>query len=125
MTPNTATVEALSESPIHRYEALLYASSAIASCREDGRAVIKRFADELRKFVTFDYVLISVIDPNTGETRWKSFQAHGVEEHLDLPVLQPHETPSGKAYEIQQPIVIPDWDTESKYPKLREYLRQF
>jgi len=125
MTPNTATVEALSESPIHRYEALLYASSAIAACREDGRAVIKRFADELRKFVTFDYVLISVIDPNTGETRWKSFQAHGVEEHLDLPVLQPHETPSGRAYEIQQPIVIADWDIETRYPKLREYLRQF
>src|SRR5512133_2092270 len=107
MNPNSVAVQALSESPIHRYEALLHASSAIAACREDGGAVIKRFADELRKFVKFDYVLINVIDPGTGETRWKSFQANKGDD-LELPVLQPYESPSGWAYETQQPIVIPD-----------------
>src|SRR3954464_4459336 len=107
MVFNPAAVLALSESPIHRYEALLQASSAIAACREDGSAVIKRFADELRKFVKFDYVLINVIDPNTGETRWKSFQANDDEGEIELPVLQPHESPSGWAYETQQSVVIP------------------
>jgi formate hydrogenlyase transcriptional activator len=125
MTPNPSAVQAVTESSIHRYEALLYASSAIAACREDGRAVIKRFADELRKFVNFDYVLINVVDPATGETRWKSFQAHDGNEEVQLPVLEPYESPSGWAYETQQSIVIHDWLQETRYPKLRDYLKQY
>ncbi len=117
--------QTLSESPIKRYEALLHASSAIAACREDGGAVIKRFADELRKFVTFDYVLISVVDAQTRETRWKAFQAFDTDEEVELPKLEPYESPSGWAYETQQAIIIPDWEKETRYPKLRTYLRSY
>src|SRR6266702_6986009 len=106
MVSNSAASQAISESSIHRYEALLRASNAIATCR-DGQAVIQRFADELRKFVKFDYILITVVDNGSGEVRWRAFQAFGAEDKVDLPVFQPYESPSGWAYETQQPIVIP------------------
>ena len=65
MAFNLAAVQAPSEKPIYRYEELLRASSAIAACR-DSHLVVERFANELKKFVAFDYVLISVMDENAG-----------------------------------------------------------
>ncbi|MCU1310440.1 MAG: hypothetical protein JWO20_1565 [Candidatus Angelobacter sp.] len=112
----------LSDSSIYRYEALLRASSAIATCR-DGERVVQRFADELRKFIRFDYIVITVIEESTGEVRWRLFNAYEADENMDSPVFQPHETPSGWVYENQQPMVIPDWNTESRYDRLGEFLR--
>ncbi len=121
MVFNSAAIQAFSDLSIHRYEGLLRASSAIASCR-DSRTVVERFADELQKFVKFDYVLITVIDERTRETRWRVFQAYGTKEQIDLPDFSPGESPSGWAYEAQQSIVIPDWEAETRYPRLREFL---
>src|SRR5512140_1749134 len=120
-----AAVESFTESPVKRYEALIHATSAIAACREDGGVIIKRFANELRKFVKFDYVVINVVDPDTGETRWKAFQAFDVEEDIELPAFLPHESPSGLVFSTQMPMVIPDWDQETRFPRLRNYLRQY
>ena len=120
-----AVVEPLTESPVQRYEALIHATSAIAACREDGGAIIKRFANELRKFVTFDYVLINVVDPESGQTRWKAFQAFEAEDDLELPDFRAHESPSGVAFATQTPIIIADWENETQYPRLREYLKQY
>jgi formate hydrogenlyase transcriptional activator len=122
MASQSVEIPTYSELSIHRYEALLRASSAIATCR-DSEKVVQRFADELRKFINFDYVVISVIDESTGELRWKVFNAFEIEVSPDWPVFQPHETPSGWVYESQQPMVIPDWNTESRYERLGELLR--
>jgi formate hydrogenlyase transcriptional activator len=115
----------LPESTTKRFEALIHATSAIAACREDGGAILKRWADELRKFITFDYVVINVVDPDSGETRWKAFQAFETDEDLELPAFRSNETPSGLAFTTQKPVVIRDWEQETRYPKLREYLRQY
>jgi formate hydrogenlyase transcriptional activator len=122
MGSHMATVETFPESSIHRYEELLRASSAIAACR-DSRTVVKRFANELQRFVKFDYVVINVIDGAQYQIRWRLFQAFGGDEHLSVPDFQLHETPSGLCYDSQQPVVIPDWETETRYPRLREFLR--
>jgi formate hydrogenlyase transcriptional activator len=122
---SVAAVQAISESPVRRYEALIHATSAIAACREDGGEIIQRFANELRKFVTFDYVVINVVDPESGETRWKIFQAFDTEENITVPQFLSHESPSGVVFETQTPMVIPDWEQETRFPRLREYLRQY
>src|SRR3954467_4606805 len=88
----------LADSSIYRYEALLRASSAIATCR-DGERVVQRFADELRKFIKFDYIVITVIEESTGEVCFRLFNAYETDENLEWPVFQPHETPSGWVYE--------------------------
>jgi formate hydrogenlyase transcriptional activator len=121
MASNFLAIRTFSEASIHRYEALLRASSAIATCR-DGQVVIERFADELRKFVRFDYVLITVMDEAKNEVRWRAFQAYGSDETSEIPIFQPHESPTGWAYQTQQPIVIADWRKETHYPRLRDFL---
>jgi formate hydrogenlyase transcriptional activator len=122
MASRSIAIRAFSDTSIHRYEELLRASSAIAACR-DSRTVVERFAIELQRFVKFDYVLITVIDESTKRIRWRVFQAFGSDENLQIPEFQPHESPSGWAYEMQRPIVVPDWETETRYPRLREFLR--
>jgi formate hydrogenlyase transcriptional activator len=116
-----AAIQSYPDTSIHRYEALLRASSAISACR-DSRTVVEKFANELKKFVGFDYVLISVINERTGKVDWRVFQAFGSDENLDPPNFHPDDSPSGWAYEKQEPIVIPDWESETRYPRLRKYL---
>lgn len=123
MASNSVALQDFSDSSIHRYEELLRASSAIAACR-DSRTVVERFANELQRFVRFDYVMITVIDEATRKVRWRVFQAFGSNENLSIPEFQPHESPTGWAYESQQPIVIKDWEREDRYPRLREFLLQ-
>src|SRR4051794_24851574 len=121
MAFNSVAIQPYPDTSIHRYEALLRASSAIAASR-DSRTVVERFANELKKFVAFDYVLISVIDEHTREVSWRVFQAFGSDENLDVPHFTLDESPSGWAYETQQCMVIADWNIEERYPRLRKYL---
>jgi formate hydrogenlyase transcriptional activator len=121
MAFNSVAIQPYPDTSIHRYEALLRASSAIGTCR-DSRTVVERFANELKKFVAFDYVLINVIDEKTGEVNWRVFQAFGSDENIEVPNFFPNESPSGWAYENQQPMVVADWESESRYPRLRSYL---
>src|SRR3954466_16426751 len=121
MAFNSVAIQPYPDTSIHRYEALLRASSAIAACR-DSRTVVERFADELKKFVAFDYVLINVIDEKSGKLNWRVFQAFGSDENLEVPNFHPDESPSGWAYENQQPMEIADWESESRYPRLKKYL---
>jgi formate hydrogenlyase transcriptional activator len=124
MAFNLAAVQAPSERHLYRYEELLRASSAIASCR-DSRTVVERFANELKRFVQFDYVLITVIDESTKGVRWRVFKTFGHDESLKLPELLPNESPSGIVYETQKPIIISDWPSETRYTKLRDYMAQY
>ena len=112
------------DTSIYRYEALLQASSAIAACR-DSRTVIEQFANELRKFVQFDYVLITVMDERTNSVRWRVFQAFDSNEIVPVPEFAPDESPSGWAYQNQQSMVISDWTLETRYPRLRELLQRY
>jgi formate hydrogenlyase transcriptional activator len=121
---NLAAVKVPSEKPLYRYEELLRASSAIASCK-DCRSVVERFANELKRFVQFDYVVISVIDEGTKQFGWRLFKAFGHDENIELPDFKLHESPSGVVYETQEPVIISDWQAEKRYPRLAEYLRQY
>jgi formate hydrogenlyase transcriptional activator len=118
---NAVAIQPYPDTSIHRYESLLRASSAIAACR-DSRTVVEKFANELKKFVAFDYVLITVIDQHTGNVNWRVFQASESDENLDVPNFYPDESPGWVAYTTQEAIVIPDWHSETRYPRLRSYL---
>ena len=121
---NLAAGRAPSDKAFYRYEELLRASSAIASCK-DCRTVVERFANELKRFVRFDYVVISVVDEGTKQFGWRLFKAFGHDENIELPEFELHESPSGAVYETQEPIIISDWHAEKRYPRLAEYLRQY
>ena len=121
---NALAVQIPSGVPIRRYEALLRASTAIAGCR-DSHAFGERFASELQQFVAFDYLLLTVLEENTKAVLWRLFEAPGSAEQIVLPDFQADETPSGWVHAKQQPLVISDWEQETRFPRVREFLKQF
>lgn len=121
MTSSPAVLQAIQSDLLQRFETLQRVTSEIVSYR-DGNVVIERFADELRKFVRFDYVVISVIDENTHEVRFKSMKSYAGETDLKVPHFLPCESPSAIAYESRRPVVIPDWQLEEQFPKMRDFL---
>jgi formate hydrogenlyase transcriptional activator len=114
-----------SEAYLQRYEDLLRATTAIAGYR-DIETFRDRFAEELHRFVAFDYVVVLILDPDTQAVRWRMFHAPGRNEQVgEIPEFALHETPSGWVYANQAPLVIHDWDQETRYSRLREYLEPF
>jgi formate hydrogenlyase transcriptional activator len=107
-----------------RYEALFRAFTAITECR-NCRAFSERFAHEMRQFVAFDYVLVTVFEKGSNAVQWRMFEALGRPGEVLLPDLPIEETPSWWVHENQQPLVIADWEQETQFPKLREFLKQF
>ncbi len=107
-----------------RYEDLLRATTAIAGYR-DIRTFRERFASELRRFITFDYVLVNIVDCETLAVQWRMFHAPGQDGEVPIPDFQPDETPTTRVFENQEPVVISDWERETRFARMREYFRQF
>ncbi len=107
-----------------RYEDLLRATTAIAGYR-DIRTFRERFASELRRFITFDYVLVNIVDCETLAVQWRMFHAPGQDQEVPIPDFLPDETPTTWVFENQKPVVISDWERETRYARMREYFRQF
>ena len=106
---------------LRQYKDLLRATTAIAGYR-DIDTFRRRFAEELRALIAFDYVLVNIVDPQTHEVEWRMFHAPGRNEEIEVPYFAPDETPTALVYSNQRPLVIPDWRLETRYPRLQNYL---
>ena len=124
MVTDAQAVQLSPDVPVRRYEDLLRATTAIAGYR-DIQTFRERFAEELQRFIAFDYVLVTLLDPATQAVQWRMFHAPGRNEEVHVPDFQPHETPTGWVYANQVPIVIHDWHRETRYPRMREYFKQY
>src|SRR5881227_3744400 len=126
MVTDAHAVQLSPDVPVRRYEDLLRATTAIAGYR-DIQTFRERFDEELQRFIAFDYVLVTLLDPATQAVQWRMFHAPGRNEEVeaDFPEFQANETPAGWVYANQRPSVIRDWQQETRYPRLREYLRQY
>ena len=122
MATNAQTVLPPEETPARRYEDLLRATTAIAGYR-DIQTFRERFASELRRFISFDYVLVNVFDNQTRTVQWRMFDSPGNNDEV-LPDFQVDETPAGWVYDNQAPLTIQDWETETRYPRMRDFLAQ-
>ena len=111
------------ERPLWRYEDLLRATAAISGCH-DMETFRERFAEELHRVIDFDYVLVILFDPETHKVQRRMFHAPGYDA-VQLPELEPQETPSSWVYEHQAPMVIRDWRREDRYPRLRDYFKHY
>ncbi|HJU12109.1 MAG TPA: GAF domain-containing protein, partial [Candidatus Binataceae bacterium] len=124
MGANVQAAAARPDVPFRRYEELLRATTAIAGYR-DIRTFRERFASELQTFISFDYVLVNIVDSETLAVRSRMFHAPREVGEVAIPDFQPHETPTTWVFENQRPFVIDDWQDETRYPRMREYFRQF
>lgn len=109
---------------LRRYQHLLRATTAIAGCRDIG-TFRERFASELQRFISFDYVLVNIVDSETHAVQWRMFDAPGRNHEVTLPDFQPDDTPTGYVYTTQKPVIIQDWEHEGRFPRLRNFLSKF
>jgi formate hydrogenlyase transcriptional activator len=109
-----------------RFEALLRASKAISSAR-DCDCCEEVFARELRSVIPFDYLHVSMFESDTGDPSklgWRLFDIHGEKRQFpeaELPVGE-IELTTAWVHENCQPLVISDWNGETRFPTLREFL---
>ena len=109
-----------------RFEALLRASKAISSARDcDGCEEL--FARELHNVIPFDYLHVSMFEcdgSGSGKLGWRLFDINGEKRQFpeaELPVEE-IELTTAWAHENSQPLVISDWNTETRFPNFREFL---
>src|ERR1700723_2046295 len=108
-----------------RYEALLRATATIAGFR-DCASFEKLFAGELRRVVSFDYLNFLIFDETDCTVEWRLFESPitGVAISDDDDEFPDDDTTSAWAYERQQPIVVSDWDRETRFQGTKRILNQ-
>src|SRR6201984_34022 len=108
------------QSDCHRYEAVVRISEAIAACREP-EELAKTLADEIGKFLQFDHLYFIVLKENSKEIEYQVWGKGPISSWPDLPI---EELPIWEAIHSRDPQHTPDWDTEERFPRFREWAKQ-
>jgi formate hydrogenlyase transcriptional activator len=105
------------------YQALRRVSRAIAA-HHDIRDLFRSLADELRPVVNFIFLRVFLYDEARHLMRLHVSEAPGqpAEPFSEFP---PEGTAVGWVYELQEPLVIPDVDRESRFPWLHGILKEY
>lgn len=111
------------ESLVEQYQGLLEVSEAIISHR-DLSELFQVLAERLRPLVDFDYVNVILHDAARNMMRMrlmetpneKEFKPEEWEFTID-------EAPSGWVWQHQQPLVVNDIKTETRFPRVIEFMR--
>src|SRR5262249_45018868 len=111
------------ESPTQRYESLVRAANAIASCSDCDTAadVLLR---ELREVVAFDYLQLVAFENETKAVGWRLLYANGQRREAALADARLEGTPIGWAHEYQKIVVTPDWSSEAKFWEHKIFLNE-
>ncbi len=102
-----------------QYRALLAVAEAIISHR-DLHALFHDLADRIRRVVSFDYLLLVLHDKARDSMRLhvlESSQPTSAQEGMLTPI---GESPAGLVWQTQQPLIIPNVEEESRWPRLRD-----
>src|SRR5438093_3647608 len=102
-----------------QYRALLAVAEVIISHR-DLHALFHDLAGRLRQVVRFDYLLLVLHDDARDAMRLhvlETAEPTSTQAGLLTPV---RESPSGLVWQTQQPLIIPNLEEESRWPRLRE-----
>ena len=102
-----------------QYRALLAVAEAIVAHR-DLQALFHDLAGRLHQVVRFDYLLLVLHDEASDSMRLHVLETSEptfTQAGMRTPV---HESPAGLVWQTQQPLLIPDLEQESRWPRLRE-----
>ena len=105
------------------YQALRRVSRAIAA-HHDIKELFRSLADELRPVVNFVFLRVFLYDAARHLMRLHVSEAPGqpAEPFSEFP---PEGTAVGWVYEKQEPLVIPDVDRETRFPRLHGILKEY
>jgi formate hydrogenlyase transcriptional activator len=106
-----------------RYEALLRATGAIAAFR-DCETFEQQFAEELRRVISFDYLNFLIFDETDCTVEWRLFDSSVEDAAIVAEELSGDGTISALVYERQQPMIIADWDRETRFPRMKRSLAE-
>ena len=110
------------DTAVNRYRALLDVAESISRNR-DLPTLFEDLAQRLRAVLQFDYLnlVLHVPERNTMRLRVLTSTRPSDASFWETPV---DETPSGLVWQTQQPLVLPDIDQETRYPKVMHLLRE-
>src|SRR5712671_1664257 len=109
-----------SQGDSHRYEAVLRISEAIAACREP-EELARTLADEIGKLLNFDHLYFVVVKENSKEIEYLVW-GKGPLPFPELPIEE--LLPLWDAVRSSDPQHTADWDTEERYPQLKEWAKE-
>jgi len=103
-------------------QGLLLDVSRLATSERNLDSLLGELVVLLQKAVRFDRLAIVLHDPSREVMRLHSVA--GVEPVVPTVIeLAPAETPSGVAWQTQQPVIIADLERETRFPQVVEFMR--
>jgi formate hydrogenlyase transcriptional activator len=98
-----------------RYEAVLRISEALSTCQEP-EEFTRIVADEIKTFLEFDHLDVAVFRENSNEIEWLA----GDKGLLPIPEVPVEELTIWEVLKSQEPLYIPDWETDQRFPRLKQ-----
>jgi len=119
--PKVGTTAAPHSVPHH--QSLLDVSQAILQHR-DLAGLFRDLASRLRAIVPFDFLNLVLYDASSNTMRLHILESAGeVEPHVPEMEFPPEESPSGWVWVHQEPLVIPDVNRETRWPRIMDVLK--
>jgi len=103
-------------------EGLLVEVSRLAASRRDLQSLLGDLVTLLQRAVRFDRLRVVLHDPHRGVMRRHTVAAVDPDVSSVLE-LSPEESPSGIAWQMQQPVIVPNVDRDTRFPYLIALLR--
>jgi formate hydrogenlyase transcriptional activator len=110
--------------PISRYETLFRVSEAINEYR-DPQQLFQKLADELRRVLDFNYVLVLLWNEITQTMEKHMFGIVDLPDGMLPPPFNTDQTIAYWVYQHQESIVIPCIENETRFPVVVEFLKKF
>ena len=104
-----------SASNMPRSEVVLRISEVLAACREP-EALAKILADQLGEFLPFDHLDVLIFKENSKDIEWLAWG----KGPLSVPDVPADELPTWHVYDSQEPLLIADWKTDQRFPRLKQ-----
>jgi formate hydrogenlyase transcriptional activator len=106
-----------------RYEALIRVSQAIGAHR-DPKDLFRAMATELHRVVQFDGIVVAQYDEASNEILWNACEVCSQQGPVSPPDIPADETITKWVYERQEPLVIPSFDRETRFPRMIAFLNE-
>ncbi|HSV07568.1 MAG TPA: GAF domain-containing protein, partial [Candidatus Binatus sp.] len=110
------------DASVARFQALLDVAESITSCR-DPEEVFRGLAVHLQRVVRFDGLGLVLLHPDRGVTSARCLETSGT-EFTTLPECPLDRTHSGWVIETQQPLIVRDTATETRWPQAMAELHE-